>query len=249
MPRFIPSESIRSGGFGIRAVLLVPLALAFLLVAASQKPASNPTGIIGLVRSVAEDGNSFSLKANKGPYAVTWTAKTAWREHQLTTIAELPLGTVLHVLGNAQPASLSSGGGDFPPQLIKIQAVVAGEAFVEPPLTEQNRREKVEWITGKLREANGELLLGDAVIGGGRSREVLVEKQLDAKNLGAHAPKSKEQFFVAGQLDDGDRKAKKIVATEVIRIAPAFKGYDRTHDLKNRKPAPTKKKKSDDFGY
>lgn len=229
--------------------LLLPLSVALFLLAADDKPKTKPTGMVGLVKSTATDGKSFSLKARKGPYLVTWNKKTVWRAHELTTISEISQGTFLHILGNLQAPSQSSGGGTFPPQVVKIQAIVAGEGFEPPPLTEKDRRSKLEWLTGKLKEGQGELLLGDAVIGGGRMREVLVEKQLDGTALGSLAPKAKDQIFVAGHLDDSDRKAKKIAATEIIRVNLKFKGYETTHALKTRKPDPKSKKKSDDFGF
>lgn len=222
---------------------------ALLLIAAAAPKGAKPAGMIGKVKSAAEDGKSFSLRAKKGPYAVTWTKKTVWREHRLTTLAELAEGTTLHVLAQRQESTLSSGGGNYPPQLMKVRAVVAGQAFEPPTLTEKDHKQQLDWHVGKLKAGNGELHLDDAVIAGGRGREVLIETQLDGKALGEHAPKAKDQLFVAGHLDDSDRKNKKLVATEIIRIAPKYKEYSTTHALATRKPESLSEKKEEGFGF
>ena len=229
-----------SHGAALVAALLLT---SFLFAADDDDKSAVPPGFMGAVRSVGEDKKSFSFKAKKGPYEVTWNKKTVWRSHETTTLGEVSAGTELHVLGYIQPSSPGTGGGTFPPQLIKIQAIVVGEDFVPPPVTEKQLKQKISWLKGKYKVREREVLFDDAVIGGGKNREVLIEKVVEGGEV-----KKREPLFVAGHLNATDRKNKKLVATEILFVAPKFKGYDVTHDLKNRKPAK-KALKPTGFGY
>ena len=226
-----------------RAALAVTLLLSTLVIAADGDDKSAiPSGLMGAVRSVGEDKKSFSFKAKKGPYEVTWTDKTVWRSHEVKKLDQLSSGTEIHVLGHVQPSSPGSGGGNFPPQLIKIQAIVVGAEFVPPPVTEKQLKQNISWLKGKYQLRDREVLFDDAVIGGGKGREVLIEKVVEGGEV-----KKREALFVSGHLNATDRKNKLLKATEILFVAPKFKGYDVTHDLKNRKPK--KKLKPSGFGY
>jgi hypothetical protein len=236
-----------SGRNGVPAVALVFIAV--LIVAAGHTPddpkkAAKPASFIGAVKKIAEDQKSYSLRAKKGPYAVTWSQKTRFVEHTQITLGDLAAGDRITVLAEALPAQPGTAGGTFPPQLIKIQAIVAGDTFVPPPVPSKLQMQRIQWISDDLRKDGKEFFLGDSVIKTGLSREVLRVKEVKARS-----PEKKTTLFVAGYLDDSDRRHKKLEATEVIWIVPKYPDYDLTHDLKNRRPKKKSEKKDSGFGY
>ncbi len=229
------------------AATVVPVFSLLLLLVATQVtgtvdevPSPTPVGYVGQVRSVGEDGKSFTLKAKKGPYTIRWNSKTVWTTHSVVSFSDLKEGTTLHVLGFPQEPQPASGGGTFPPQILKVQAIVAGK-FTPPGVPPKLAKQKVRWLTGKFKKADRELRLDDAVIAGGSGRDVL-----QVKSIKGAIPKRGTQVFVGGYLDASDRKSKKIEAEEIITIDRKYKSYPVSFDLVNRKPKP---KIDDGFGF
>jgi len=199
-----------------------------------------PIGVTGQVQEVAEDKKSFRLKAPKGPFTVTWAKGTRFEVHAEKTLGDIQPGTKVYVLAEPVEEQPATGGGNFPPQLIKIQAIVAG-AFTPPEVPAKLASQRIRWVTGDLERRGKELYVEGHLLGAGASREVLLVTQGTAA-----PPDPKTALFVAGYLDTAD-KSKRIAATEIIRIAADYPAYEFTHDLRSRKPDPAKKKK-EEFG-
>jgi len=223
-------------------VLCLPLLLVASHVTgiADEVPSTTPVGFVGQVRSIGDDGKSFTLKAKKGPYTIRWNSKTVWTTHSVVSFSDLKEGATIHVLGFPQEAQPASGGGTFPPQILKVQAIVAGK-FTPPRVPPKLAKQKVRWRTGKFKKTGREFRLYDAAIAGGSGREVL-----QVKSIKSSIPKRGTQLFVGGYLDASDRKKMKIEAEEIISIDRKYKRYPVSFDLLNRKPQP---KIDDGFGF
>lgn len=221
-----------------RLSLILP-ALTLLAVGATVVAKPEPVGLVGVVLSVAEDEKSFEFKAKKGPYAVTWNEKTRWEEHTVITLDDVKEGSILHVLGKVQEAQPTSAGGTYPPQFLKVQAIVSGIAYKPSVVSAELGTQSIRWTTGKVSRDGKQVRIEDTLLAVGGGREVLQVKETVAK-----VPEKKTQLFIAGLRDLSDRKNKTLAAKEILRIDPRWKEYELTHDLANRKPQA-----EEEFGF
>lgn len=229
----------------------------FLLVVAFSpgfaSPICNDTepkavGMMGAVKSLLADkdaGKGFTMTARRGPYRVTWDDETTLEVHSLKALRTLPRDTIVHLLARKQAVQQTSNGGTFPPMLVQVRAIVAGSHFKPPTLTAKLKEQRLQWVTGKLRPKSGakEFEVEGHLIGKSPETPVLI-----IARKGGNALKKKMRVFVAGHLDDSERRNKKIAATEVLILEPKFKEYELTHDLAKRKP-PAKKPVVDDIDF
>jgi len=197
--------------------------------------------ITGAVQDVAEDKKSFRLKAPKGPFTVTWAKETRFEIHERKTLGDVEAGTTVHILAEPIAEQPATGGGNFPPQLIKVQAIVVGAAFAPGEVPAKLVSQRIRWVSAKLERREKELYVDGHLLGAGATREVLVVKEGTAG-----APEPKSPLFVAGHLST-EGKSKNLAATEILRIAADYPSYELTHDLRNRKPKPAARKK-EEFG-
>ncbi len=220
----------------------------------SDEPEGKPAGMVGVVMEVPEpgvprdgvpaDGKSFSLKAKKGTYSVTWDKKTRFIAHKVITLADVEVGEPVHVLGELVEKQPTDRGGNIPPQLIKIQAIVVGDEFEPPPVPPNLGTQRIRWVSSKLRMRGKELWVDQHLLKAGSAQEVLRVWKITA---GAPAPKT--PVFVGGYLDLSDKKNPKLAATEVIRIAEKYPGYELTNSFEDRKPREKDEKKKGGFGF
>ena len=226
--------------------------LALLILGAAPGAIAKKEKLVGLlgtvksgtVKSVGEDELSFSFKAKGKTYEVVWSNETDIRAHKVTTLGDLEEGTSLNILAVHQPPQPGSAGGNFPPMIIRVNTIVAGEGFVPPPVPLKLRLGGVKWLSGELKIKEKKPHLEEIRISTGSERKVLLIEKATRKMIA-----KKRTIFVGGELKTPDKKTKRIQASEIILVAAGFprKEYSLSFNFSERKPKnrPTKDKRPD----
>jgi len=199
----------------IAAAFAVAAAVAVILVPAAG--ADEAAKLVGSVKSVADDGSTFELKARPGTFQVsTGSAKLlAGRAIKLRDLAD---GMQVHILGKKQePVRDPNTGRELPGQIVNVHAIVVdmGSGYAPPPLTREQEGHKLEWITGELnQEAKVVYSLH------GRNVQIGNERPILELSKGQPAQIAKGKAVYVEGAPGGDAKARTLAATRVVVLAP-----------------------------
>jgi hypothetical protein len=205
---------------------------------------AKPFVVSGSIKSLGSKeapDKTLVVRDRKGNIQVKLLPSTIIEAHKITTIGDLDGGSTIHVLARKQAEQLGAGGARYPPMLIQIQCVVAG-SFKPPKVPAKFAAQGLVWVSGTLKSVeNGrEREVGEYRLGTALGSEVLQIERKKFKVL-----KKRQKVFLAGYLDDSDRKKRSLEAIEILILDPRWKKYPSTHDLQSRKP-PLRKKKGED---
>ncbi|MDE0961479.1 MAG: hypothetical protein OSB09_11945 [Planctomycetota bacterium] len=199
------------------------------------------SGSIKSIGSKEAPDKILVVRDKKGNIQVKLSPSTTIEIHKITTIGDLDGGATIHLLARKQAEQLGTGGARYPPMLVQIQCIVTG-SFKPSKIPSKLASQGLVWVSGTLKSVeNGrEREVGEYRLGTALGSEVL---QIEHKNT--KVLKKRQKIFLAGYLDDSDRKNRSMEATEILILDPRWKKYPATHDLPSRKPAARKKEGED----
>ncbi|RME72252.1 MAG: hypothetical protein D6776_09080 [Planctomycetota bacterium] len=119
----------------------------------------------------------FELRAARGRIAVLRSSETRIVEHRVQRMDRIEAGRPIHVLARHQEEQFDPNSQRTIPEAItNVIAVVVGEGFEPPALTERQRKSRLQWFSGTLHlEAGGHLRkLDELPLRVGPARPVLV---------------------------------------------------------------------------
>lgn len=178
------------------------------------------------------------VKAGRNDYRVECNRKTKFIVHETLAIKDAPSESGAWVLAAYQAATRAEDYRRFPPQMIKINAIVLVESaddFRPPAVSSEMRKLRVRWMYGKLKSDSTEFSFsskdftepGDANMQTGRERQVLRIAKGKIEDLAVD-----QIVFVNGhsspvqEESEAKADAPDIVATSIIRLSPEFSAKD-----------------------
>lgn len=223
--------------------IIVILVVAAALVAAAKEP---PKSLFGLVRSIAKDGSGFKVKAMKhGNYEIVWGKNLMITVHETKPFKELEPGTNIYALGRWQDKTPGQSGGEYPPMLLQIKAIIAApeHGYVAPPIPP--KLQKYQWRTGPLQVRDGGYFLEETSLQVGSEQLVIVSTKTPDKGV----VRKGSSILMWGKVDPEAKKKKTFKVDELIVLSPNIKGkddYKAILDLTGkRKPRPVKKEEEE----
>ena len=134
---------------------MLPLSLV-LLASQDPRPALHPQfyGLIGVVKSISEDGTSLQLKQKGGSILVDLSDVADVQSINSLPLSRIKTGAQLHVLGVRRKSGYYLAAG-----IHRVEAVVSG-TFQAPPLPKKLEEKKLRWISGAYNVDEGGMSLG-----------------------------------------------------------------------------------------
>ncbi|MGE3163880.1 MAG: hypothetical protein AB7O52_03175 [Planctomycetota bacterium] len=182
-----------------------------------------------------DSAKTLRVKTAKGEYSVGCSGKTTFVVHETLALKDIPSEAGAWILALRQAATRTENNGTFPPQIIKVNAVVLADsagAYQPPPVPEELKKQRVEWMYGKLKNNTTGFSFkagdGDTNVQTGPDRQVIRIKKGSVDDMTAN-----EIVFVSGSPPPdaaSDNEAQPdvpdVVADTVTRLASNVSAKD-----------------------